>query len=319
MKIVVLDGRTLNPGDLSWDALRALGDCTVWDRTPPHEVLERAVHAEIVLTNKTRLDRDTLAGLPLLRYIGVLATGTNVVDVRAASERGIVVTNVPNYGSESVAQATFALLLELTNHVGLHAEAARTGRWRASGEFAHTERALVELHGLTLGVVGLGHIGRAVCRIALGFGMHVLAHGPGASRPDDPPVERVSLDALFAHADVVSLHCPLTPATAHLVDATRLGRMKSGALLINTARGGLLDEVAVAQALASGQLGGAGLDVLSVEPPPDDHPLLHAPNCIVTPHNAWATRASRARLLETAVANVRAFLAGRPAHVVQPA
>lgn len=319
MKIVVLDGRTLNPGDLSWDALRALGDCTVWDRTPPHEVPGRAAHAEVVLTNKTPLGREAIAGLPALRYIGVLATGYDIVDVRAATERGVVVTNVPSYGTESVAQATFALLLELTNHVGLHAEAARVGRWRASGDFAHTERTLVELHGLTLGVVGLGRIGRAVCRIAHGFGMHVLAHGPGASRPDDPPVERVPLDVLFARADVVTLHCPLTPATARLVDAPRLRRMKSGAILINTARGGLLDEAAVAQSLASGHLGGAGLDVLSVEPPPDDHPLLHAPNCIVTPHNAWATRASRARLLETAVANLRAFLAGRPEHVVQPA
>lgn len=319
MKIVVLDGRTLNPGDLSWDALRALGDCTVWDRTAPHEVPGRAAQASIVLTNKTPLARDTIASLPGLRYIGVLATGYDVVDVRAAAERGIVVTNVPSYGTESVAQATFALLLELTNHVGLHAEAACAGRWLASGDFAHTERTLVELHGLTLGVVGLGRIGRAVCRIAHGFGMHLLAHAPGAPRPDDPPVERVSLDALLARADVVSLHCPLTPATARLVDAARLARMKPGALLINTARGGLLDEAAVAGALASGQLGGAGLDVLSVEPPSVDHPLLHAPNCVVTPHNAWATRASRGRLLETAVANLRAFLAGRPEHVVEPA
>jgi glycerate dehydrogenase len=319
MKIVVLDGHTLNPGDLSWDGLRAVGDCAVWDRTVASDVPERAAGAEVVLTNKTRLDGPTIAALPALRYIGVLATGYDVVDVRAARARGVVVTHVPSYGTESVAQATFALLLELTNHVGRHAAAAREGRWRASGDFALVERPLVELHGLVLGVVGLGRIGRAVCRIASGFGMRVIAFSPGPPAPEGPPVERVALDALFRRADIVSLHCPLTSATARLVDAARLGQMKPGALLINTARGGLIDEAAVAAALAEGRLGGVGLDVLSVEPPPDDHPLLHAPRCVVTPHNAWATRASRERLLETAIANVRAFLAGRPEHVIDPA
>lgn len=319
MKIVVLDGYTLNPGDLSWEPLRAMGECEIWDRTPRAEVVKRAAGAEIVLTNKTRLDQAAIEAMPRLRYVGVLATGYDVVDVRAAAERGIVVTHVPSYGTESVAQATFALLLALTNHVARHADAARAGRWRASGDFAYTERPLVELFGLTLGIVGLGRIGQAVSRIAQGFGMRVIACDPGAAPASGPSVEIVTLDVLFERADVVSLHCPLTPATERLVDAARLAHMKPGAILINTARGGLLDEAAVAEALASGRLAGAGLDVLSVEPPPDDHPLLHAPNCVVTPHNAWATRASRARLLDAAVENVRAFLEGRARNVVVPA
>lgn len=321
MKIVVLDGRTLNPGDLSWEPLRALGECAVWDRTPADDVAARAAGTAIVLTNKTPLRREVIEALPDLRYIGVLATGYDVVDVRAATERGVVVTNVPTYGTESVAQATFALLLELTNRVGQHAQASRDGRWSAGADFSYTEAPLIELSGLTLGVVGLGRIGRSVARIAQAFGMRVMAHAPRVPRVEapEPDVERVSLDELFARADVVSLHCPLTGATARLVDAPRLARMKPGAFLINTARGGLVDETALVGALASGHLGGAALDVLGTEPPPPDHPLLHAPNCIVTPHNAWATRASRSRLFDTAVVNLRAFLAGQPVHVVRSA
>lgn len=319
MKIVVLDGHTLNPGDLSWAALEALGECTVHARTPAEQIVERVAGAEIALTNKTPLGRATLEALPRLRYVGVLATGYDVVDVRAAAERGVTVTNVPSYGTESVAQATFALLLALTNHVESHASAARAGRWLASGDFSYAETSLVELHGRTLGIVGLGRIGRAVARIGHAFGMRLLAYAPRGEPPSDPPIELAPLDALFERADVVTLHCPLTPESARLVDAARLARMKPDALLLNTARGGLIDEDALASALAAGRIAGAGLDVLSIEPPPVDHPLLRAPRCLVTPHNAWATRASRARLLDAAVDNLRAFLAQHPRNAVGPA
>jgi glycerate dehydrogenase len=319
VKIVVLDAHTLNPGDLSWDALAALAPCEVHARTPHEQVLARAADAEIVITNKTRLTRSQIFALPALRYIGVLATGHDVVDVRAAAERSVIVTNVPAYGTDSVAQMTFALVLELCNQVGLHAEAARAGRWHASGEFAYWERPLLELSGMTLAVIGLGRIGQAVARIGAAFGMHVIAASPRAVGTDAAAgVERVALDEAFARADVLSLHCPLTPESARVVSAERLARMKPSALLINTARGGLIDEAALAQALVAGKLAGAALDVLSVEPAPPDHPLLRAPNCLVTPHIAWATRAARSRLLDIAVGNVRAFLAGNPRNVVTP-
>jgi glycerate dehydrogenase len=314
MRIVVLDGHTLDTGDLGWGALPSLGQLTVYERSTPADVVPRASGAELVLTNKTRLGESQLASLPALQYVGVLATGYDVVDVAAAAARGVVVTNVPAYGTESVAQATFALLLELCNHVGLHAEAARSGRWSASGDFSYRERPLRELAGACFGVVGYGRIGRAVARIARGFSMQVIATpGRGAA---DAGVEVVPLDELFARADVVSLHCPLTPATARMIDAPRLARMKREALLLNTARGGLVDEQALHGALCRGELGGAGLDVLAVEPPAADHPLLSAPRCIVTPHVAWATREARTRLRDEAVENVRAFLAGDRRNVV---
>lgn len=316
MKIVVLDGHTLNPGDLSWDELRALGECEIHPRTPPELVTARAAGAEVVLTNKVVLDAATLAALPALRYIGVLATGYNVVDTAAARARGVTVTNVPGYSTKSVAQLTFALLLELTHHVGHHAETVRAGRWSASPDFCYWDFPLVELDGRTLGVVGFGAIGREVARIAAAFGMRVLAH---TRRPPNPPpsgVEFVPLEELFACADVVSLHCPLTPETKHLVNAERLARMKPGAFLLNTGRGPLVDEAALAAALNRGELAGAGLDVLSVEPPPPNHPLLTARNCVITPHLAWASEAARRRLLREVVANLRAFLAGSPRNVV---
>ena len=318
MRIVVLDGHTLDPGDLGWDGLSRLGDLTVHARTDPAEIAARAAGAEVVLTNKTRLGSAQLAALPDLRYVGVLATGYDVVDVAAASKQGVTVTNVPAYGTESVAQATFALLLELANHVGLHAEAARDGRWSQSPDFSYRERPMRELAGSTLGIVGYGRIGQAVARIARAFGMHVLAT-PSRSAPSGAggsDVEVVPLDALLARADVVSLHCPLTPETTRLIDAPRLALMKTDALLLNTARGGLIDEPALRAALEQGALGGAGLDVLSVEPPPGDHVLLSAPRCLITPHLAWATLQSRRRLLDAAVDNVRAFLAGQPRNVV---
>ena len=326
VRIVVLDAHTLNPGDLSWSALEQLGRCSVHARTAPEELAARAGDAELVLTNKTRLGADELSLLPALRYVGVLATGYDVVDVRAAHARGIVVSNVPAYSTNSVAQLTFALLLELCNHVGLHGQAARDGRWTASRDFSHREQPLIELAGKTLGVVGLGRIGSAVAAIGAAFGMHVVATTGTApalrggaslsSQPAPSGIERVSRDELFARADVVSLHCPLTAQTARMIAAPQLARMKPDALLINTARGGLIDEPALLDALRAGRIGGAALDVLTVEPPALDHPLLHAPRCVVTPHIAWATREARARLLAVAVDNVRAFLAGSPRNVV---
>ena len=307
-RIVVLDGHTLNPGDLSWSALEALGDCTIHAHTPPAEIVARAAGAPIVLTNKTPLSAATLAALPEAKYIGVLATGYNVVDVAAARARGIPVANVPLYGTASVAQHVFALLLELTQQVGRHSASVRAGRWSESRDFCYWETPLLELSGLTLGIVGAGRIGNAVARIGEAFGMKVVfARRSGG---------RAELEQVLRAADVISLHCPLTDDTRHLINATTLEWMKPGTLLINTSRGPLIDDAALAAALQSGRIAGAGLDVLSVEPPPPGNPLFTAPNCLITPHIAWATRAARSRLMGTAIANVAAFLAGRPENVV---
>jgi glycerate dehydrogenase len=315
MHIVVLDGHTLNPGDLSWAPLEALGECVIYPRTPREAIVERARGAEAVLTNKAPLDRDTLAQLPDLRYIGVLATGYNIVDVDAARERGIPVTNVPAYSTPSVAQAAFALLLELTHHVGHHAETVRAGQWCRSADFSYQEEPLVELAGLTMGIVGFGAIGRAVARIAAAFGMTVQAHTRTVPA-DAPEVAFVDLDTLFRTSDVVSLHVPLTPQTQGLVNAARLAQMKPSAFLLNTSRGPLIVEADLADALNAGRIAGAGMDVLSVEPPPPDNPLLTARHCLITPHFAWATRAARVRLLDGVATNLRAFQAGTPANVV---
>ena len=314
MKIVVLDGYTANPGDLSWESLSALGDCTVHDRTPAGLTVERARDAEVVLTNKVVLDRATLAQLPKLRYIGVLATGTNVVDVAAAAGLGVVVTNVPAYSTRSVAQLVFALVLELAQHAGAHGAAVRAGRWTSSPDFCFWDHPLVELDGLTMGLVGYGHIGQAVAHLARAFGMRVIVH----SRTVRPVagVEFVDLDTLFHRSDVLSLHCPLTPETKGLVNAGRLAVMKSSAFLINTGRGPLVEEADLADALNAGRIAGAAVDVLSVEPPPAGNPLLTAKNCLITPHIGWATRAARERLLRTVVENLRAFLDGQPQNVV---
>lgn len=320
MKIVVLDGYTLNPGDLSWEALEALGDVAVYDRTPREELVERAQEADVVLTNKVILDREVLGRLPNLKYIGVLATGYNVVDVEAARERGIAVTNVPAYSTASVAQMVFALLLELTEHVGHHAHLTRWGHWSESQDFCFWDRPLVELDGLTMGVVGFGAIGRRVARIAGAIGMKLLVHTAHPDKyrqiPEASGVRFVGLDELFSESDVVSLHCPLNPQTQGMVDARRLALMKPTAYLINTGRGPLIDEEALAAALKGKKLAGAGLDVLSTEPPPGNNPLLTAPNCFVTPHIAWATKAARERLMATVVANVGAFLEDKPQNVV---
>jgi glycerate dehydrogenase len=324
MKIVVLDGYTLNPGDLTWDALNALGPCEIYDRMPPDQVLGRAAQADVLLTNKTEISREHIQNLPRLKYIGVLATGTNIVDLAAARERGIIVSNVPAYGTSSVAQTTIALLLELTQNVGLHSQNVHQGRWTSNPDWCYWERPLMELDGLTMGIIGLGRIGTAVARIGVALGMNVIASGRASSRESSPrlagtlapPFKRVDLETLFRQSDVVSLHCPLTPETKHLINAQRLSWMKPGAFLLNTSRGQLVDENALAAALNSGNLAGAGLDVLSEEPPPASNPLLTAKNCIITPHLAWATKAARSRLMQAAVENVRAFLSGKPQNIV---
>jgi glycerate dehydrogenase len=318
MTIVVLDGYTTNPGDLSWEPLSVLAPCTVWDRTAPAEVIARLADAEIVLTNKTPLPAETLAALPKLRLISVLATGVNVVDVAAAKAQGITVCNVPAYSTPGVAQAVFALLLELTNRTGHHSDSVHAGRWSAGPDFSYWDGTLVELAGLTLGVVGYGAIGSAVAAVGRAFGMQILGNRRSAQGPIPEGGEFVTLDRLFQESDVVTLHCPLTPQTAGLVDATRLAQMKPTAYLINTARGPLVQESPLLDALQAGRLAGAGLDVLSVEPPAPDHPLLRAPNCVITPHIAWATRAARQRLIAQSAANIAAFLAGAPVNVVQP-
>jgi glycerate dehydrogenase len=315
MKIVVLDGFTLNPGDLSWNELKSLGECEIHDRSPAPEVVKRAADAEIVLTNKTVLSREQILALPKLKYIGVLATGYNIVDVAAARDRNIPVTNVPTYGTRSVAQHTFALLLELTQHAGHHSQTVRDGRWTKSPDFCYWDYPLVELDGLTIGIVGLGRIGKAVAGLAAAFGMSMVATSSTLRQPPTG-IQFVELEALFRQSDVVSLHCPLTAQTRNLVNKTTLALMKPTAFLLNTSRGPLIDEQALAEALNSGQIAGAAVDVLSVEPPPTDNPLLSAKNCIVTPHIAWATRAARSRLMQIAVANIRAFLNGRLVNVV---
>jgi len=315
MNIVVLDGFTLNPNDLSWDELQSLGPCAIYDRTLPAEVAHRAADAGILLTNKTELTGGHIQNLPRLKYIGVLATGTNVVDLAAARTRGIPVTNVPAYGTKSVAQMTFALLLELAHHTGHHARTVREGRWTHSTDWCYWDFPLIELDGLTLGVVGFGRIGVAVGELGAAFGMKVLAFDP-TEKAAPHLVRFVELDALFRESNIVSLHCPLTPQTAGLVNAQRLALMKPTAFLLNTSRGPLVDERALADALNSGRIAGAAMDVLSKEPPPADNPLLTAKNCLITPHLAWATRAARSRLMKIAVENVRAFLQGRPQNLV---
>ncbi|UCC98930.1 MAG: D-2-hydroxyacid dehydrogenase [Phycisphaerales bacterium] len=316
MKIVVLDGYTLNPGDLSWEKLEAFGECAVYDRTAPEHIVERTGDAEIVLTNKAVLSADVIRRLTKLRYIGVLATGYNIVDVEAARERGVPVSNVPTYGTGSVAQMVFAHLLNLTQHVAYHARTVREGRWAACPDFCYWDMPLFELAGLTLGVVGFGRIGRATAELARAFGMKVIACDVTAPAVMPEGCRMVEQEEVFRQADVLSLHCPLTPQTERLVNAQRLATMKPTAFLINTSRGPLIDEQALADALDAGRLAGAGLDVLSEEPPARDNPLLKARNCFITPHIAWATRSARERLLRVAIDNVAAFIAGKPQNVV---
>jgi len=314
--LVILDAYATNPGDLSWASIEDLADCTIHDRTAPADVLARVGNADAVMLNKAVLDAHNLAHAPSLKYVGILATGWNTVDLAAAHKRGIVVTNVPGYSTDSVAQHTFALLLELTNQVALHSADARSGGWTKNPDYCYRLSPQTELAGLTLGIVGFGQIGQAVARIGQAFGMRVLAHRRDNSTPPPDGVEYATLDRLFADSDVVSLHCPLSASTAGLVHAERLAQMKPTAFLINTARGPLVVEPDLAAALRAGRLAGAAVDALSTEPPAADNPLLSAPRCLVTPHIAWATAAARQRLIDIAAENLRAFLAGKPVHQV---
>jgi len=316
MTTVVLDGYTLNPGDLSWDALSDFGEYTVHERTAPGDVASRAAGAAIALTNKTLMPRQVLEQLPDLRYIGVLATGYNIVDVKAARDLGIPVTNVPTYGTLSVAQMVFAHVLNLTQHVAHHAQTVRDGRWAESPDFCYWDHPLIELADHVMGIVGFGRIGRAVAKLAEAFGMKVLAYDIAAPADVPASVSIVDLPTLFREGDVVTLHCPLTDDNTHFVDAGLLATMKPTAFLVNTGRGPLVDEAALADALNGGRLAGAGLDVLVQEPPSGDSPLLSARNCYVTPHISWATKSARQRLLDAAVENVRAFVNGNPQNVV---
>lgn len=319
MKIIVLDGYAANPGDLCWDELEQLGECTIYDRTAPEEVLERAAGAEILLTNKTVITAGHMAVLPQLKYIGVLATGYNIVDTDAARERGILVTNIPAYSTDSVAQMVFAHLLNIAQQVQHHSEEVHKGRWTANKDFCFWDTPLIELYGKKIGIVGLGNTGYATARIALGFGMEVYAYTSKSHFQLPPEIHKVELDELFRECDIVSLHCPLTSSTRELVNADRLKSMKPNAILINTGRGPLVNEQDLADALNAGTIYAAGVDVLSQEPPRADNPLLTARNCYITPHIAWATTAARQRLKQVMLDNIKAFLNGTPCNVVNKA
>ncbi len=316
MKIVILDGYALNPGDLSYDCLRQFGELTIYDRTTPDEVIMRAIDADALLTNKVILGEKELAQLPQLRYIGVQATGYNVVDLEAARKYGITVTNIPAYSTASVAQMVMAHLLNITQRTGHYARQCCEGRWSINPDFCYWDTPLIELAGKQMGIVGFGRTGSAVARLAAAFGMKVTAYTSKSQEALPEGVEKLSLDDLFASSDVVSLHCPLTPDTRHLVNAQRLALMKPTAILINTARGPIVDEQAMADALNSGVLHAAGVDVLCEEPPRAGSPLFTARNCFITPHIAWATLEARTRLLQICEANLRAFIEGHPQNVV---
>ena len=310
MKIVILDGFTTNGGDLSWNGISELGDLTVYDRTAPGEVIDRCHGAEAVLTNKVIITDEVMQALPQLKYIGVMATGYNVVDIDAARRRGIVVTNVPAYSTPSVAQMVFAHLLNITNQVALHDRQVHEGRWAGNQDFCFYSAPLIELAGKQMGIVGLGQTGSAVAKIALALGMRVMAY---TSKPQESLPEGIvkgSLDEMFASSDVVSLHCPLTPDTKHIVNAARLATMKPSAIVINTGRGPLVNEQDLADALNNGTIAAAAVDVLSTEPPTADNPLLAARNCHITPHIAWASQAARARLIDTLASNLKGYISG---------
>lgn len=316
MKIVVLDGYALNPGDLSWEGAKKLGDCEIYERTPADKVLERLEGAQAVLTNKVVLNREIIQALPDLKYIGVTATGYNIVDIDAAKEHGITVTNIPIYGTMSVAQMTFALILNLTQHVMEHHSAVQDGKWLTAKDWCFWDFPLIELQGLTLGLIGFGRIGSAVTNIALAMGMNVVFYDIFKNQQVPEGVKYVELDEVFKQSDFVSLHCPLTKENHQLINADKLNLMKNSAFLINTSRGPLVDEQALADALNQGKIAGAGLDVLAVEPPDSNNPLLSAKNCYVTPHIAWATKSARNRLLTTAVNNLKAYINGNPENIV---
>lgn len=318
MKIVILDGYTENPGDLSWAQLERLGELTVYDRTPcdTAEIVRRIGEAEIVVTNKTPLTREVLEACPGVRFIAVLATGYNVVDVKAARERGVPVSNVPAYGTAAVGQFAIALLLEICSRVGHHAEAVRAGRWESAPDWTFWDYPLIELAGKTMGVIGFGRIGQTTGRIARALGMTVLASGSRETEAGRAIAQYVDLDTLYARSDVICLHCPLFPETAGLICRESIAKMKDGVILINNSRGGLVAERDLADALNSGKVLAAGLDVVSTEPIRADNPLLGAKNCFITPHISWAPKEARQRILDCTEENLRAFLDGKPVHVV---
>lgn len=317
-KIVVLDGHASNPGDLSWDGLKAFGELTVYERTPEDQVLERIGDADIVLTNKVPFKADRISKLPHVKYIGVLATGYNIIDTQAAAEAGIIVTNIPAYSTDSVAQITFAHILNITNHVSHYAEQSRAGRWTQAPDFCYWDTPLIELAGKTIGIVGLGNIGMHVAQMARLFGMDVFAFTSKNSADLPEGIQKATMEGLLGVSDILTLHCPLTPDTFELINADTLSKMKRGAILINTGRGQLVNEADVAQALRDGQLSAYGADVMCQEPPTADNPLLSCPNAYLTPHIAWASFEARQRLLEIAINNVAAFIAGTPQNVVTP-
>jgi glycerate dehydrogenase len=317
MKIVVLDGYTLNPGDLSWSDLLNLGDVVLYDRTPGDKIIERSIDAEVLITNKTPLSEEIINSLPKLKYIGVLATGYNVVDITAAKRNNIIVTNVPSYSTLSVAQLTFALLLELCHHVQRHNDSVMEGKWVQSHDFSYSDFPLIELSGKSFGIIGFGNIGKKVADIATVFGMNIIA----ASRHQNDQSSRknfrwAEINEVLEQADVVSLHCPLLPETKGLINAVSLKRMKKSAFLLNTSRGPVIVEQDLADALNNGIIAGAGIDVLSIEPPEKNNPLFKAKNCLITPHIAWATKEARIRLMNVAVNNLAAFIKGKPINVV---
>lgn len=318
LRIVVLDGYTLNPGDLSWHDLKKLGDTDIYDRTPNDKIIERAQHADIVITNKTPITKDTINALPKMKYIGVLATGYNIVDVEYARQKGIPVTNIPTYGTKSVAQMVFALLLELCHHVQEHSDAVKNGEWSNSEDFCFWKYPLIELAGKTMGIIGMGRIGRQTAKIADALSMNVIGYDKFKGEDLDIGNFRwaESIEELLSMSDVVSLHCPLFPETEGIINRNSLKKMKKTAFLVNTSRGPLIVEEDLANALNNGEIAGAALDVLSIEPPNEDNPLLKARNILITPHISWATKDARSRLLDTAVENIRLFLDGKPVNVV---
>jgi glycerate dehydrogenase len=317
MEIVVLDGYTLNPGDLSWDKLSSLGEVILYDRTPLNKISERAANAEILITNKTPLTEETISRLPDLRYIGVLATGYNIVDTVAAKKRNVIVSNVPAYSTLSVAQLTFAFLLELCHHVQRQSDSVMNGKWALSPDFSFSDFPLIELAGKTMGIIGYGNIGKKVGDIATAFGMNIIAAGRHKTdQPDRKNFRWAEINDVLEEADVISIHCPLLPETKGLINAENLKKMKRSAFLLNTSRGPVVVEQDLADALNNGIIAGAGLDVLSIEPPVRDNPLFKAKNCLITPHIAWATKEARVRLMNVAVNNVAAFINGKPVNVV---
>lgn len=314
MKIVVTDGYALNPGDLSWKPIEDYGELTVHERTPPGLIYERCKHADIILSNKTELNRDIIVRLSNLKLISVLATGYNVIDINAAQKNGIVVCNVPAYGTASVAQHTFALILELTNHISIHSESVTNGEWQQSPDWCYARKPLMELAGKTLGIVGMGNIGRQTALIAIAFGMKVIYSSRHNKQTD--PGEYKDLETVFRESDFISLHCPLTPENKEFVNAGLLQLMQPSAYIINTARGQLVNEHDLADALNNNKIAGAALDVLSKEPPQDDNPLLKAKNCVISPHNAWMTKEARQRIIDVTAKNIKSFLEGHPQNVV---